>query len=184
MMGLKTGAIILMIFFAGLTGYSQPVQGRMVIKKHQPAVAQRQNYLNLTDDQKTKMKNLHMAQAKELLPLKNRMMELKAKYHSLITAEKADMKAIDANIDEQTKLINKIMKINADYRTKFSNVLTEEQRLLIQSRKGMMIKGAMRYRGYDGKGFHGKMNRPGNYRRGGWQGWDHPGFGNPPVLSK
>lgn len=183
-MGLKTGAIILMIFFAGLTGYSQTMQRRMVIKKHQPAVVQLQNYLNLTDDQKTKMKDMHMAQAKELLPLKNRMMELKAKYHSLITAEKTDMKAIDANIDEQTKLINKIMKINADYRIKFSNILTEEQRVLIQSHKGMMIKRAMRHRGYDGKGFHGKMNRPGNFRRGGWQDRDRPDFGNPPVLSK
>ena len=67
----------------------------------------------LTTEQSAKLKEMKMAHYKEVQPVKNQLQELRAKQHTLTTAEKADMKAINANIDEITKLENTLMKARA-----------------------------------------------------------------------
>ena len=96
---------------------------------------------NLTDEQQTKIENLRVAHLKEIQPLKNQMAELKAKQRTLTTADKPDMKAIDANIDEITKLQNTIMKKAAAHRQDVRAVLTDEQKLWFDAHAGNWKKG-------------------------------------------
>jgi Spy/CpxP family protein refolding chaperone len=84
---------------------------------------------NLTDDQKTKIKALHLASFKVAEPLRNQLGELKAKQKTLATADKPDMKAIDANIDEITKVTNQLMKNRASFHQQVRALLNDEQKM-------------------------------------------------------
>jgi Spy/CpxP family protein refolding chaperone len=89
---------------------------------------------NLTDDQKTKMKELKISLYKTVQPLHNQMEELKAKQHTLTTSEKPDLKAINSNIDEITKVQNQLMKAMAAHHQEIRSLLTEEQRIQFDSK--------------------------------------------------
>lgn len=88
---------------------------------------------NLTDEQKAKIKELHVANYKETNPLRNQLGELKAKQKTLSTAENPDMKAINANIDEITKVMNQLMKSKAAFHQKVRALLTDEQKIWFDS---------------------------------------------------
>jgi len=89
----------------------------------------------LTDDQKAKMKDIRMASYKELKSLENQLGELRAKEHTLATADKPDLNAINANIDDITKVQNKIMKAKAAAHQQVRALLTDEQKMVFDSQK-------------------------------------------------
>lgn len=91
--------------------------------------------LKLTDEQKAKIKEIHMASYKEMKELRNQLGELKAKQHTLTTADKPDMGAINANIDEISKVVTKMMKIRAENHQKIRSLLTDEQKMIFDSRE-------------------------------------------------
>ena len=91
---------------------------------------------NLTEDQQKKIGDLRVAHQKEMMAFHNQMGELKAKQKTLTTADKPDMKAINANIDEITKLQNQMMKKAAEHRQQVRNLLTDEQKLWFDSHVG------------------------------------------------
>jgi Spy/CpxP family protein refolding chaperone len=84
---------------------------------------------NLTADQKKKMAELRTQLKKEILPLKNQLGEKKAKMRTLETADKADLQAINALIDEIQSLHGKIQKLQASNRQEIRKMLTPEQRV-------------------------------------------------------
>jgi Spy/CpxP family protein refolding chaperone len=90
---------------------------------HSPSIA------NLTEEQKGKIKDLRLAHFKEMQPLKNQLGELRAKEKTLTTAEKPDMKLINANIDEISKVQNQLMKSRAQIHLQIRALLTDEQRM-------------------------------------------------------
>jgi len=94
---------------------------------------------NFTEEQKAKMKEIRIASYKEIKPLKNQLGELEAKQQTLVTADKPDINAINANIDEITKIQNKIMKIKALHHQQVRALLTDEQKIWFDSHK--MSKG-------------------------------------------
>ncbi len=160
--------IFMTIFLAGTLAWAQPPKGKgMPMMKSQHS-GMMQKMLDLTDDQIDQMKQLNLDRTKESLPLRNEMAVLKAQYHALVTAEKPNQKSINANIDKQTDLMNKMMKLRAKYSLKMRDILTEEQWLLIQSHKGMktgmsMHNGMQGGMGPCGKGMrgHGPAMGPG-----------------------
>ncbi|MFC2086213.1 Spy/CpxP family protein refolding chaperone [Bacteroidota bacterium] len=89
--------------------------------------------LDLTEDQATKIEALKTEHMKELLQSKNTLNELKAKQQTLASADKADMKAINANIDEITSVENKMMKLQAKHHQDVRALLTDKQRVIIDS---------------------------------------------------
>ncbi len=106
-----------------------------------------QNYLNLSDEQKTQMDKMRLNHQKEMLPLKNLLEEKKARMNSLKTAEKADLKAINALIDEISVIKTQMAKSKAAHHQEIRNVLTEEQRLnfdMHTPRRGHYKKGGKR----------------------------------------
>lgn len=119
----------------------------------------RNNYCplpDLTDDQAEQIKELRLAHYKEVQPLRAQMSELAVKHRNLVRAEKPDIKAINAGIDERTDVMNKLMKKQAEFRTEFRNLLTDEQKMkLDNSGRGFGMRKGMRHFGSRGKGFHG-----------------------------
>ncbi|MDP4207316.1 MAG: Spy/CpxP family protein refolding chaperone [Bacteroidota bacterium] len=114
----------------------------------------------LTDEQKTKIKAIHMATFKEVKGLKNQLGELKAKQRTLTTADKPDLNAINANIDDITKVLNKVMKAEAAAKQQVRALLTDEQKIVFDAHKGKfgMQKGRKAF-GPAAQGFRGQ-NRP------------------------
>ncbi len=164
---MKTSAIMLAILFAGALAYAQPPKGKGMPPKG-THYAMMQNMLNITDEQKDQMKQLSLDKAKEFLPLRNEMAVLKAQYKALVQAEKPDQKAINANIDKQTSLMNKMMKLRTKYMLKMRDILTEEQWLMIQNHRGMRVHGGMK------AGPGPKGMKPGSGPQTGWgYGYGH-----------
>ncbi len=160
---MKMTTIFLTIFLAGTLAWAQPPKPKGMPMMKSQHFGMMQKMLDLTDDQIDQMKQLNLDRTKEFLPLRNEMAVLKARYHALVTAEKPDQKSINANIDKQTDLMNKMMKLRAKYSLKMRDILTEEQWLLIQSHKSMMKKG-MSMRGKSG--MQGGMGPCGKGMRG------------------
>ena len=90
--------------------------------------------LNLTDEQKEKIKELHLNVQKETLSIRNQIGENRAKLKTLQTSESPDMKAIDKVIDENAKLMAEIQKKRAANHQEVRKLLTEEQRVIFDSR--------------------------------------------------
>ena len=93
------------------------------------------NGLNLTEEQQKQVKDLRLAHMKELQPLRDQLVENKAHQRTLMNAENPDEKAIYKNIDQATKLQNEMAKLNVDFHLKFKSLLSEEQKIMFQSRK-------------------------------------------------
>ncbi len=117
---------------------------------------------NLTEDQIAKIKELRIANLKEVKNLQNQLGELTARERTLSTADKADIKAIDANIDEISKVKGNIMKSRAHLKQQIRALLTEEQRLFfdLHSKNHHFHKGNMSgsEKPYEGVWHHGSGN--------------------------
>lgn len=104
--------------------------------------------LNLTAEQKEKMKNIHMNTAKEVKPLRSQVGEKEAHLKTLTVADKPDMMEINKTLDEISTLKNKMAKLQMAAKMEIRGLLTEEQRTKYDEHEEM--------RGKDKKGPHGK----------------------------
>lgn len=138
---MKANNMVLMVvvaLFSTATLMAQPADGSKGRGHGGDCIEQREQcggIPNITDEQKTQLDGFRLSHMKQMQPLKNKMQELKARQHSLETAEKADLKAINANIDEMTKLQNQMMKAKAEHRQQVRSVLNDEQRLWFDNQK-------------------------------------------------
>ena len=92
----------------------------------------------LTDEQKETIKQLRLETEKELKPLKNQLREAMAHQQTLTTADEADLKAINKNIDKMSELKAEMAKIKAKQHQAFRAQLTEEQLIRFDNRKNKM----------------------------------------------
>jgi Spy/CpxP family protein refolding chaperone len=92
---------------------------------------------DLTDEQRKSMKELRLAMDKEVRKNTNLLREKKAHLTTLQDEDKPDQKAIHKTIDEITALQGQIMKVRADFHTKVSALLTDEQRAAFQRHSSM-----------------------------------------------
>jgi Spy/CpxP family protein refolding chaperone len=130
---IATMALAMMLTSTGNMFAQTPSKGEMKRTEFHRGQGQRGGIPNLTDEQKAKIKDLHLATYKETKPLRNQLGELKAKQRTLTTADKPDMNAINANIDEITKVANQLMKSRAAFRQKVRALLTDEQKMWFDS---------------------------------------------------
>ncbi len=92
------------------------------------------NLPDLTDEQKTKIKELRVKHLKATLPIKNEMREKQAHLRTLTTKDKVDMNAVNTTIDEIVKLKGKMMKASNAHKQELRKILTDEQRAIFDSR--------------------------------------------------
>jgi len=115
------------------------------------------NIPNITDAQKEQIKKLRTENMKAMLPLKNSLMEKKAHLNTLSTSESVDMKAINKQIDEISKIKAKMMKQKAKMRQDVRALLTDDQRIYFDMHSGQkMGKGKGHHKGHKGNGNHHK----------------------------
>ena len=123
-------------------------------KKGAPTMHMKKMLPDLTDDQVKKIKSLRMDMMKQVTPMKAQLQELKAHLHTLSIAEKADMEAINSTIEKMGAIRTKMMMIHAKFRQDVRLVLTDEQRIVFDSKAGNMMGQGM-------KGHHGsKQGKP------------------------
>jgi len=91
--------------------------------------------LDLTEEQQEAMKTLRADNYKAMKPLKNKMVELKARERTLLSEESVDLKAVNKIIDEQTDLSNKMKKIQVAHKVEVKEILTDEQIMKLDQRK-------------------------------------------------
>jgi len=91
--------------------------------------------LNLTGEQKTKMKSLRLELQKEILPIKNEIGENSARLRSLSTLDNVDLKAINKIIDANGVLKANIAKLSMANRQQARKMLNEEQRIVFDTQK-------------------------------------------------
>lgn len=89
-----------------------------------------------TEEQQTKMKEMRLETAKKIKPIKNELGELMAHQQTLTTADKADMKAINNNIEKISDAKTEIAKIMAAQHQQVRSLLSEEQLIKFDSMKG------------------------------------------------
>lgn len=111
--------------------------------------AHRLEALQLSDKQEEALTALRSDHYKEITPLRNKMIELKARERTLLSEESVDMKAIEKTIDEQTDLMNSMKKLQAKHQLAFRNILTDEQVMKLQQGRQFSQR-----HGYHGKGMH------------------------------
>ena len=91
--------------------------------------------LELSEDQKKKMKEIHTRTHKDVQPLKNQVNEKRARLKTLTTADKADMNEINKTIDEISALKNQIAKKKIAARMEARALLNDEQRMKFDQHK-------------------------------------------------
>ena len=88
-----------------------------------------------TVEQREAVKAIRMKTFKELKPLKDKLREMMAHHESLVTAEKADLNAINASIDKMSETKTAIAKIMAREHQEIRALLSEEQRIRFDQMK-------------------------------------------------
>lgn len=119
--------------------------------------------LSLTDEQKEQLKDLRLQHIKNTLEIKNELGVLVAEYKGLTTGDNQSLKEIDKNIDERQSLRSDLMKMNSGNRLEVRGLLTEEQKIIFDSRKSNRkhFKGNQKTR-RNRPGMQ-RPNRPGNF---------------------
>jgi len=83
----------------------------------------------MTAELQAKIDALRITHLTEMKDLENKMGELRAKQRTLTTTDTYDAKAVNANIDDITKLQNQMMKKQAAHHHEVRSLLNPEQRL-------------------------------------------------------
>jgi Spy/CpxP family protein refolding chaperone len=132
---LVSAIMVMAILFAAVPAMSQPGKD---CKQHNHSGIEGKAHNcalpGLTDDQVKQIDQLKLKHLKEILPLQNTLKEKQARLRTLETAEKADMAAINKTIDEMAVLRADIMKKKASHHQEVRKLLTEEQRIVFDTR--------------------------------------------------
>ena len=125
---------LVLAMFAGFAGFAQESGSMPEKAPRQMRFAQHDKQgLNherfLTDEQKEAFKTIRMNSMKEAKPLQDELRELKAHHQTLMTAEKPDMKAINASIDKMSSVEAELEKVKAKARVEMQSSLTDEQKM-------------------------------------------------------
>lgn len=90
---------------------------------------------NLTEEQKTKIKDIKLKNEREMLTLKNQIGEKKAKLKTQTTTDSPNMNEVNKTIDEIGNLKSQINKRKAAAKQEIRSLLNEEQKLAFDTQK-------------------------------------------------
>ncbi len=155
-----------LLMLVGVSAFAQPGQGRMLRgdnnRGNQRFERFECNIPNLTDEQQAKITDLRVKHLKETTPLRNEQRERMARLRTLETADKVDLTAVNKTIDEISAIRTQVLKKNAAHRVEVASLLTDEQKVFVNARRGNRMNNGFR-RG-NGRGNYRGMNSP----RGGY----------------
>lgn len=159
LINLKSAALVLLVTMVSSQLYSQPGPGkqkfdnrerRQECRFHDDSLRCPRGGMmpDLTPEQEKVIKKSKLSFQKEASQLKNQIAEKKARLRTLSTAEKPDQAAIDKIIDEIAALKAQLDKKRSRHQQEIRAVLTDEQKVIFDSKKGgrhkrMMERGDM-----------------------------------------
>jgi Spy/CpxP family protein refolding chaperone len=152
---MKTTLFLAAVLFLGQVLQAQPGRARMDRGQGMGNYQECQMTPELSDAQKEEIQKLRTAHLKEMQNFRNQVGENRAAYRTLMSADKADQKAIDANIDAYTKVRNQMMKKQSAHRQQIRSLLTDDQKVFFDNRGMKGRQGA----GMRGKGMRGQGGR-------------------------
>ncbi|WP_420388096.1 Spy/CpxP family protein refolding chaperone [Roseivirga sp.] len=130
-------AMVMMMFMVTtVDGYAQRRQGPppQQGERHQSDEGERERgpkIPNLTEEQKTQMKALHLETEKLSQPIHNEIGEKEARLKSITSASEIDLKEAGRVIQEISDLKVKLMNLRVEHLAKVKEVLTDEQELAL-----------------------------------------------------
>lgn len=158
----KISAMLVLMLAITFSATAQQRSGAPQQKK-QMKFENREMLPDLTDAQKEQMKSIRMKSMKANQSLKNQLMEKKAHLNTLSSADKADMKAINKQIDEISVLQASIQKVRANSKQEMRGILTDDQRVIFDAKRNGYShrNGGQGNKGCDGNGPHQKKRSGG-----------------------
>jgi Spy/CpxP family protein refolding chaperone len=127
-------AMITAIFLTGsLTSVAQQGHGQKPPKNAKIEKCELDFMLDLTDEQKAKIKESKTKHLKAVKPLKNKLGIYEAELKALATADKADMNAINKKIDEISSVKTDIQKSKMVHIQEIRSLLTDDQRIIFDT---------------------------------------------------
>ncbi len=91
--------------------------------------------MNLTEEQQASLKKLRLEKLKTVTPLKNKLNELRARKHTLMSANQINNREVNKIIDQMADIKEDIAKANIKQKIEMRKLLTEEQKAMFG--KGM-----------------------------------------------
>lgn len=85
--------------------------------------------LDLNDTQREKIQEIHLNGQKNMLSLRNKMGEHRAKLQTLTTGDNYDENAVSELVSEMSELHAEMMLMRISHRQEIRKLLTEEQRI-------------------------------------------------------
>ena len=119
-------------------GKRETVRKGKMMRCHTQMTERMSNFF--TSEQQEQIKGLRLETAKKVKPLRNELRELGARQKTLATADNADMKAINKNIEKISGVKAEIQKIMAKQQQDIRAMLSEEQLLKFDAMKDRMKK--------------------------------------------
>lgn len=96
--------------------------------------------LNLTEEQKSGIKEIHLSQVKEVQPLKDELLINKAKINALVKKDSPDMKEIVSLVESNGKILTQMQVKEIESKIKVRGLLNDEQKVMFDSHSGKMQK--------------------------------------------
>jgi Spy/CpxP family protein refolding chaperone len=95
-------------------------------------------FLDLTEDQKDQIKQIHLAHMKDVQPLKDEVKINRAKVNALLNNDDPDMKQIISLVETNGKLLTQIQIKSIEQKINVRSLLTEEQKIIFDAHGGKM----------------------------------------------
>lgn len=101
---------------------------------------------DVTEEQKKQFKEIKTDYMKKALSLRNELKEKKAHLESLATKDKPSQSKLNTTIEEIGELKTALMKLGMDKRQKIRGILTEEQRIVFDTKASKMKRKMRKHR--------------------------------------
>ncbi len=148
-------ALAVGVLFLGLTSVmAQP--GRGFGRGQGPNADQRQgagmglyaDMLDLSEEQQASIADLRTTHLKKMTDLQNQMREKRARLNTLTTGDNYNKNDVESVIDEIGDIHTRLLKERTSHRQDVRNLLTEEQQVLFDAKKGRRMGNRMGYHRY------------------------------------
>jgi len=136
--------IIAILLFVTGSVFAQGNQGKKAgLKGQKGQKGMFMNIPDLTDAQKTQMKDMRTANMKEMMPLRNKVQEKQAHLTTVSTGDNVNMNEVNKTLEEISAIKLKMAKNKFAHRQEVRKILTDDQRVYFDMHSGNKMKKGM-----------------------------------------
>lgn len=110
--------------------YAQPNKQRRTSGPQGSGIEMMANKLDLSDDQKSKLEELTLANQKKMKTFQNQLREKRAALITLTTADDPDRKAVNKTVEEIGSLETSVLKQKTNHQLEVRSMLSDKQKMI------------------------------------------------------